>query len=370
MIAHRCAAASRTLARHACAAFVCAFAVGCALPHDAVSDDAGRDDAIEGVDGALDVATDRAADEGPALDVPPCPTGQTLCDLTCVDLSTDIAHCGSCESDCASAPNTAARCVGGVCMPGSCIDGYSDCDGNAANGCETQGSCVYSSCAELPAGTPSGPRQLGSPSNPWTGYCDTLDDGGGWTLVLKADGTQPTFTYAAPIWTDTSTLHADSADLSHTEAKFAGFSSLPVTAVRIVMFDPTDAMTRSIVLNVSASSLRDLFATETYVATMAGRASWEALMASGSLQSNCNREGFNVQSVPAGMGSEVRIGILGNDQTDCSSPNSRIGVGGAGATGSACNPTNAGSITVGNEAGCTADHGDRTTSGFAFVFVR
>ncbi len=51
-------------------------------------------------------------------------------------LTSDVASCGACGNACAL-PNAAPACVGGVCAIGSCLAGSADCDGAAANGCET-----------------------------------------------------------------------------------------------------------------------------------------------------------------------------------------------------------------------------------------
>jgi hypothetical protein len=47
-----------------------------------------------------------------------------------------VAHCGACGARC-EAPNRAVTCVGGVCVPGACVAPFVDCDGEPANGCET-----------------------------------------------------------------------------------------------------------------------------------------------------------------------------------------------------------------------------------------
>lgn len=51
-----------------------------------------------------------------------------------VNLS-DVNNCGACGTVC-SAPNGTAACVNGACAVGSCNPGHADCDGNVANGCE------------------------------------------------------------------------------------------------------------------------------------------------------------------------------------------------------------------------------------------
>ncbi len=53
-----------------------------------------------------------------------------ICEGDCVDISTNSSHCGRCNSTC----GTNMECSDSRC---TCIEGYSDCDGNALNGCES-----------------------------------------------------------------------------------------------------------------------------------------------------------------------------------------------------------------------------------------
>ncbi|MEZ4391859.1 MAG: hypothetical protein R3A48_12245 [Polyangiales bacterium] len=52
-----------------------------------------------------------------------------------VDLNADPAQCGTCGAACRVA-NATASCAAGVCGIASCLPGFADCDGDAANGCE------------------------------------------------------------------------------------------------------------------------------------------------------------------------------------------------------------------------------------------
>jgi len=63
-----------------------------------------------------------------------CPEGQTLCGTECVDLTTS-SDCGACGNQCVAA-NGIADCVGGHCAIATCDNGFADCDGDPANGCE------------------------------------------------------------------------------------------------------------------------------------------------------------------------------------------------------------------------------------------
>lgn len=53
-----------------------------------------------------------------------------VCSMKCVDLSINADNCGGCDNKCG--PNM--QCSDALCQ---CIPGYSDCDGNAVNGCES-----------------------------------------------------------------------------------------------------------------------------------------------------------------------------------------------------------------------------------------
>ena len=89
-----------------------------------------------------------------------------------------------------------------------------------------------------------------------------------------------------------------------------------------------------IVINKSATSLHSLIADGQYRSTLLGRDIWKSLIGSqASLQSLCNREGFNAKSDKQSQGhdmSKARIGILGNEVNVCSQCDSRIGFGTGG----------------------------------------
>jgi hypothetical protein len=115
-------------------------------------------------------------------------------------------------------------------------------------------------------------------------------------------------------------------------------------------------------LPITRPALLNLFQGNAYVATAIGRNAWKALITNSSLQPNCNREGFN--SNPTG-GARSRIGIVSNQENDCNSPDSYIGIGNnaAGCNGVA-------EQRVGNMASCTGDNGDKSLAAFGVVFVR
>jgi hypothetical protein len=353
-----------------------------------------------------------------------CANGITDCSGSCVDLGTDANNCGACGTICTNASG-APKCVGGVCaVAASACDPGSFSSGGACQACaaacganqyETTactpttdracGSCgagfylsgnvciacsgacpagrnlvaacsatadracaAAADCYALHAAYPlltDGPYALDPDgpggADPFLAYCDMTLGGGGWTLLMKIDGTQPTFSYASPYWTNGTTYQPTQfAYDTVNETKLDGFNSMPLNAMRIGMYDPTDQNTRWLEIPRVNSSLVELF-TSGYQATSFGREVWEGLLSSPSLQPNCNAEGFNVALATT----NARIGIVSNQENDCNSPDSRIGIGTAGGN---CGQNTASS--AGDEAYCTPDHGDRSTSTFGYVMIR
>ena len=80
-----------------------------------------------------------------------------------------------------------------------------------------------------------------------------------------------------------------------------------------------------------------------------------------SLQHNCNTEGFNVVGT-SNYRSKARIGIISNNENDCSSCDSRIGFG----TGGYPDDSN----TCGNELKHSTDNGDKKVKAMGYILVQ
>jgi hypothetical protein len=110
-----------------------------------------------GVDVAMDLPRDVVPDVRP--DVVVCSAPRMMCGTSCVDVTTDVRNCGRCNQDCVAISNTdpaGASCAASTCTV-RCLPGRANCDGDLANGCETDittgthcGSCTRSCSGATP----------------------------------------------------------------------------------------------------------------------------------------------------------------------------------------------------------------------------
>ena len=106
-----------------------------------------------------------------------------------------------------------------------------------------------------------------------------------------------------------------------------------------------------------ASSLYSLIADGSYRQTHLGRNKWKSLISGSSLQLNCNREGFNAYAQYV----RVRLGLIANQENDCNTPDSFIGLGGTwygNAAGNAAAPC------------CSPDNGGKNLKAMGYILVR
>lgn len=125
---------------------------------------------------------------------------------------------------------------------------------------------------------------------------------------------------------------------------------------------PSEEITNFITLDQSAESLHSLIADGQFRPTSMGRDTWKSLLGSkGSLQPNCNREGFNVESDTQNH-PKARIGIIGNNENDCNSCDSRIGFGSGGY------PDNTTACGIDAQAG--PDNGDKHIKVMGYILIQ
>ena len=80
-----------------------------------------------------------------------CNAGYGNCDNNAangceISLTNDVANCGMCGKMCGALANATPGCAASTCGIGSCNTGYGNCDGNAANGCETNTTNNVANC--------------------------------------------------------------------------------------------------------------------------------------------------------------------------------------------------------------------------------
>ena len=165
---------------------------------------------------------------------------------------------------------------------------------------------------------------------------------------------QATFKWNSKYWKNKATHNAAAGldGLDDQETKQATYWTTPFTKVCIGMDDAYHRSFKSI--DVSADSLHALIADGRYRRTSLGREAWKGLLKSGSLQRNCNREGFNAQAHEF----KIRIGIISNQENDCKSDDSYIGFGSSG------------DPSTGNKADWDPDNGNRHTKTFGYILVQ
>ncbi|XP_044170810.1 uncharacterized skeletal organic matrix protein 5-like [Acropora millepora] len=199
-------------------------------------------------------------------------------------------------------------------------------------------------------------------------YCFMGDFGcgnGGWTLVMKTDGTKNTSHYSSPFWSDKKVynLAGGRTGFDKQETKLPSYWETHFSKICLGMWD--GSKTRFLVVRQSAISLYALIANGTYGAVSLGRNKWKSLIGpQASLQTNCNKEGFNVlcEGSESSKFSKARIGIIANNENDCLTCDSRIGYG----TGGFEDDSN----TCGNQATFYPDNGNKHIKAMGYILVQ
>jgi hypothetical protein len=149
---------------------------------------------------------------------------------------------------------------------------------------------------------------------PFSAVCDMTRDGGGWTLLLKATG-DATLGYSATAWTDANLLNTTDLTSQPANAKYQSFLSLPVTTMRGELdgFRYTKAFAGMTAQQIFAGPAAVVSRFPTF---NTGAPNW-------STQPNCKTFGVNTPYKFA----RARFGWSANEQEDCDSNDSTIGLG-------------------------------------------
>ena len=173
---------------------------------------------------------------------------------------------------------------------------------------------------------------------------------------------QQTFKYDSSYWSDKKGygIAEGEAGLDDEESKLPTYWNTPFSKICLGM--KVGEQTKFVVLEKKASSLHSLIADGKYRATSLARDAWKSLIGpSASLQHRCQKEGFNVLSTRSSH-SRARIGIVGNNENDCGSSDSRIGFGTGGY------PDN--NNSCGDVAKHGGDNGDKFIKAMGYIFVQ
>ena len=173
---------------------------------------------------------------------------------------------------------------------------------------------------------------------------------------------QQTFHYDATLWGNNETFNIDGGKtgFDSNETKLPTYWNTSFSKICLGMM--IDNQAKFITISRNASSLYSVIADGQYRNTSLGRNTWKSLIGSeASLQHNCNQEGFNTVGKEASF-SKARIGIIGNNEGNCGSPDSRIGFG----TGGYPETRN----TCGNEAKHKGDNRDKQIRAMGYILVQ
>eukprot|EP00795_Rhopilema_esculentum_P002696 gene2696-907_t len=187
--------------------------------------------------------------------------------------------------------------------------------------------------------------------------------GGGWTLAMKLNGSKSTFSGDSILWSTMDLYNAEDGlkSFSGIEAKFPAFNHVNFTAMCIGM--RSTGSTKWLKIPLTSTSLLHLFSSAEYYPTNIGRQTWKSLMPDSSLQLGCTREGLNVKDGNNLL--KARIGIIGNNEEDCLTPDSFLGLGAPYYAFASLQ-----TIYSGNYAYFIPDNGLKAVPAFGYILVK
>ena len=119
--------------------------------------------------------------------------------------------------------------------------------------------------------------------------------GGGWTLVMKIDGTKNDFDYDSYYWTNKEVFTVDDGleGLTEKQTKLASYWNTPFNKLCLGM--KVNNATNWIVIDHQASSLSSRIADGNFRKINGGKDEWKSLIDDSFLQRQCNMDSIWIQ---------------------------------------------------------------------------
>ena len=139
---------------------------------------------------------------------------------------------------------------------------------------------------------------------------------------------QTEFNYSSSYWTNNETYAIEDGleGLTEKQTKLASYWNTPFDKICLGMKFKEE--TKWISVDHQNSSLFNAIEDGFFKKTDVGKDAWKSLMDDSLLQPNCNKEGFNLQPEGEyGAYVKARIGLVTNDQNNCTGCDSCIGFG-------------------------------------------
>ena len=181
---------------------------------------------------------------------------------------------------------------------------------------------------------------------------------------------QTEFKYSSSYWTNKETYAVDDGleGLTEKQSKLASYWNTPFHKICLGM--KVENVRKWIRINdIRGTSLFNVIAGGVFENTTVGKEVWKSLISAPFFQENCNLEGLNVQQANTDYDNhvKVRIGIVANNQNDCTSCDSCIGFGisirscnGYDLTSTSCGTSKAGCFSMPNQ----------NMAAFGYIFVQ